>query len=264
VCAAKSLMAAAVVLLGCTAKVDTASSLPKPVKGDRIVCYGDSITLVGRDNAYATILGRIFASARGALDVKVAREFIDGARTSKLARKFDELVLKKHPEVKWLVIQDAGSAEPMPDFEKGIREIIGKCLKRKIKIALVTTPEIEPGPFAVERHYTPGKHGNRHASHNELRRKLALEKEGVYLIDLEKKWRELMARTGETGTKLTYDGCHPDEAGLVAIATVLAKEFGIERREISFKSLGTFKKLTEFQFAKMLDTIYSTEKRGKK
>ena len=218
--------------------------LPEPAKGDAILCYGDSITLVGGDNAYAAILDRIFASARPTLKVKVAREFIDGARTSKLARSFDERVLKKHAGLKWLVIQDAGAAEPMADFEKGIEGIIDKCLKRGIKVVLVTTPEIEPGPFARKKCYTPGKHGNRHARHNEIRAKLAEEKDGVYLVDLEKKWRALMARTGNMGTKLTYDGCHPDEEGLAAIAVVLAKEFGVKRKELVFRSLGRFKKLT--------------------
>jgi len=233
---------------------------PKPAKGDYILCYGDSITLVGRSNPYAAILGRIFKSARPQSDVKVAREFMDGARTTKLAANFDQRVLKKHPNLDWLVIQDAGTAEPISAFEPALREIIGKCLKRKVKVVLVTTPEIERGPFRKKRSYTPGNKGNRFAKHNEFRRKLAKKMKGVYLVDLEAEWHNLMAATDKIGDKLTYDGCHPYETGLAAIAVVLARDFGIKRSEVKYASLGTYKDFTEAQLNVVLNVIYKKKK----
>jgi len=242
-------VACCLLLIGCPAFA--AATLPKVAKGDLILCYGDSITLVGRDKAYATILGRILSSARPDQETTVRRVFIDGAKTSRLAREFDERVLEKHAGLRWLVIQDAGAAEPLEDFKKGLMEILRKCRARKVKIVLVTTAELEPG-FTT---YQPGKRGNAHAKHNELRRQLANGK-GVYLIDLEATWHTLLAKTDELGLKLTYDGCHPDEAGLAAIAVTLARDFGVDRSALSLKNLGDFKKLTPSQFGTIADSIY--------
>ena len=69
-------------------------------------------------------------------------------------------------------------------------------------------------------------------------------------------WDKLMSQTDKIGTKLTYDGCHPGEGGLVAFAAVIAEALDIKRDAITFASCGKFNKLTEKQFNSIVDLVY--------
>lgn len=224
--------------------------LTKLKKNDFIVCYGDSITMAGQNNSYSMIAGKIINNAQAGMNIEVQRAFINGAPTSKLAEQLDVLVLEKYPKTNWLLIQDAGAAEPLEKFEKGLKDIIDKCVKNKINVILMTTGAIEPGFTQYKR---PSK--NAFEAHNQLRQKLA-DGKGVYLIDLESKWNKLVSETERIGTKLTADGCHPNEAGRVAIAAVFAQALNIKREGISFTSSGNFKEISDKQFNTIIDIIY--------
>lgn len=191
------------------------------IDGDRIVCFGDSITQFGDGpNGYVGLLRGAFLAA-GHPAVTVINAGISGHKVPDLQARIDRDVLSKDPTVVFIYIgiNDVwhGANGTKPDaFEAGLRDLITKFQARGILVVLATPTVIGEQPIGTNAN---DKQLDEYA---DISRKVAKDMK-VELCDLRRTFADTITAGGEKHQRLTADGVHLSDAGNALVAQEAAK-----------------------------------------
>ena len=144
------------VLVGSVAAAAVAGEAPALKKGDRIVFLGDSITAgASRADGFITLIkGSIDAKDKD-LGIETINAGISGNRVPNLQARLEKDVLAKKPTIVFIYIgindvwhwkkSPDGTMKggtPMPEYQAGLKEIIGKIKAAGARIILCTATVI--------------------------------------------------------------------------------------------------------------------------
>ncbi len=191
------------------------------IDGDRIVCFGDSITAGGDGpNGYLGLLRGAFLAA-GHPAVTVINAGISGHKVPDLQARIDRDVLSKDPTVVFIYIgiNDVwhGANGTKPDaFEAGLRDLITKFQAQGIQVVLATPTVIGEKPMGTNPN---DKQLDQYA---DISRKVANDM-NVELCDLRLAFADTITAGGEKHPALTADGVHLSGEGNALVAQEAAK-----------------------------------------
>lgn len=211
------------------------SADPEPVrlkKGDRIVFLGDSITAAGnRGKGYIQIIRKYLADKKSDLGIECIGAGISGNKVPDLQRRVEKHVVAKKPTIVviYIGINDVwhGERDPKrgtsPDaFEKGLKEVIGKCKKAGAQVVLCTPSVIGELPKGAN------KLDKKLDEYSNISRKVAKEL-NLNVCDLRKAFVTYLAKNNsekKVRGVLTSDRVHLNAAGNRFVAEAMLKSLG--------------------------------------
>jgi lysophospholipase L1-like esterase len=198
-------------------------------KGERIVFLGDSITAGGLGaKGYVTLIKNHMKEKHADLAITIIGAGVSGNRVPHLQQRLEKDVLAKKPTIVviYIGINDVWHGEKDPkkgtskeDFEKGLKDIIGKIKDSGARVVLCTPSVIGE---------KTGGANNLDARLDEyagISRKVAGDTK-VDLCDLRKAFVEHLKKNNPNNKGsgiLTGDGVHLNEDGNAFVARVLLK-----------------------------------------
>ena len=201
-------------------------------KGDRIVFLGDSITQAGASpKGYVTLIRSALTEKHKELGIEVFGAGISGNKVPDLQRRLEKDVLAKKPTIVVICIgindvwhgeQDPARGTSKENFEAGLKEVIGKCIKAGARVLLCTPSVIGEKPDGANN--LDARLDEYAAVSRKVSKDLA-----VQLCDLRKAFVDhLKANNADKKQKgiLTTDGVHLNDAGNQFVAESLLKSLG--------------------------------------
>lgn len=198
--------------------------------GERIVFLGDSITQAGAGpGGYVTLVQESLAKSHPDLKIEVLGAGISGNRVPDLEKRLERDVLAKKPTlvVIYIGINDVwhslqGRGTPKPEFEAGLKRIIGQIRDAGARVVLCTASVI----------------GEKRDGSNDLDAMLdeycqvsrqVAEETKSQLLDLRKEFLAYLKQHNSdnaTQNVLTTDGVHLNEAGNRFVADRVLEALG--------------------------------------
>jgi lysophospholipase L1-like esterase len=202
--------------------------------GERIVFLGDSITQGGvGPNGYVTLVKQTLAKLRIDPGIEVIGAGISGNRVPNLQQRLERDVLSKKPSIVVIYIgindvwhSESGRGTSKEDFEKGLKEIIGKIHDAGGKVILCTASVIG------EKHDGSNKLDKMLDEYCDISRSVAADTK-VQLLDLRKAFlahaKEHNSQNKESGI-LTSDRVHLNQAGNLFVANQMLAALGVKEK----------------------------------
>jgi isoamyl acetate esterase len=230
VCAAGSASAAATDSTGTTAKVTA------PVKGDRVIFLGDSITQGGGGpKGYITLFKNVLGAKVTGVDVVNAG--ISGNKVPDLQRRLQKDVLDKKPTIVFIYIGindvwhwkkqpngEMAGGTPKDKYEEGLKDVLAK-IKAAGARSILCTPSV-----IGEKTDGSNEYDKMLDEYSEISRKVAKET-GTQLLDLHQAFRDAL-KSKNTDNKangvMTGDGVHLNDAGNKFVADQMLGAVGVK------------------------------------
>ena len=212
-------------------EADFLAPVATPLDGPavRMITLGDSITRGARPRVtpQQTFPALTQAALREAgVRVQVHNVGIGSERTDLALQRLDRDVISQRPDIvtvmygtndSWVDQGKTVSRLTAAEFERNLREIVGRLHAAKIGVVLMTAPKFgEKNP----RNGLDEDPNRRLAPYMELTRKVARET-GVALVDHFARWDAAQA-SGTVLQTWTTDGCHPNVTGHDELARAIA------------------------------------------
>jgi lysophospholipase L1-like esterase len=193
-----------------------------PLKdSDRIVFFGDSITQFGsKPDGYVTLFANELK--KSGKTTQVINSGVCGNRVPNLQQRLQKSVLNHKPTIVWIFIgiNDVGyerygldKATPKPEFEAGLRDIIGQIQKAGAIVVLAT-------PSVIGEKKSGNRFDAKLDEYAEVSRAIAKDT-GSTFCDLRKAFKAELEKVNTKNTEkgvLTEDEIHLNAAGNVLVA----------------------------------------------
>ncbi|WP_254509571.1 DUF459 domain-containing protein [Anatilimnocola floriformis] len=201
--------------------------------GDRVVFLGDSITQGGvSPNGYVTLIKQQLENLPLDPPVEVIGAGISGNKVPDLQNRLERDVLSKKPSIVFIYIgindvwhSESGKGTSKDDYEKGLKEIIGKIEGVGGKVILCTASVIG------EKNDGSNKLDKMLDEYCEISRSVAKDTK-VQLLDLRKAFRDHLKENNKDNKEagiLTGDRVHLNNAGNRFVANQMLAALGVEQ-----------------------------------
>lgn len=198
-----------------------------PLKdSDRIVFFGDSITQFGsKPEGYITLFTNELK--KSGKKTQVINAGVCGNRVPNLQQRLQKSVLDQKPTIVWIYIgiNDVGferygadKATSKPDFEAGLKDIIGQIQKSGAVVVLATPSVIG------EKNNNGNRFDAKLDEYSDVSRAIA-KATGSTLCDLRKAFKAELAKVNKQNAEkgvLTEDNTHLNTAGNLLVANEAA------------------------------------------
>ena len=201
--------------------------------GDRVVFLGDSITQGGMSpNGYVTLIKQQLENLSLDPAVEVIGAGISGNKVPDLQNRLERDVLSKKPSIVFIYIgindvwhSESGKGTSKDDYEKGLKEIIGKIQAVGGKVILCTASVIG------EKNDGSNKLDKMLDEYCEISRTVAADTK-VQLLDLRKAFLDHLKANNKDNKEagiLTGDRVHLNNAGNRFVANQMLGALGVEQ-----------------------------------
>ncbi len=219
--------------------------------GDRIVFLGDSITAGGvGPQGYVTLVKQTLEKLKLDPAAEVIGAGISGNKVPDLQKRLERDVLSQKPTIVVIYIgindvwhSESGRGTSKEDFEKGLKDIIGRIRAAGAKVILCTASVIG------EKHDGSNKLDAMLDEYCAVSRSVAAETK-VQLLDLRKAFlahsKERNSENKESGL-LTSDRVHLNNAGNQFVASQMLAALGVPGQSAAAKS-GKLRHVVLFKF----------------
>lgn len=200
--------------------------------GDIFVFLGDSITQAGAQPEGYVSLFQLFCDVNG-YEIKTINAGIGGHKSNDMLARLEKDVLSHKPN--WVSISCGVNdvwhsfspnltGVPLPDYQKNMTEIVGRCLQAGAKVILLTATPI------MEKIDSP--ENQKLKDYNDFLRQLAKEKK-ILLCDLNQTFTEWYKQKLNDENLMTTDGVHMNPRGNRVMAAEIVKSLGAKANELA-------------------------------